>query len=271
MVSLYPGQKANQLANEAKERYERKLEQLKQAEQATNVFAQEYGELQLNAIRSTIKRFVTFLENTGRKASESEKRIFQGIEILVQPIEYEDSVPETEEIKNYLEGGVKIAAKAAQIGGAPMLAWLGGGALAAGGGGVALGAVVLGGAAILPALAIGSLLFSQKNAESAEHEAKLNQAITDIKSATKFAEEIKQRIIELRDTLKSLNSRAVEGLNQLESQPFDATRDAEKFQQVALLMKGLVEILKTPVMNSEGKINLGTVTILEKYRSLPGK
>jgi hypothetical protein len=62
-----------------------------------------------------------------------------------------------------------------------------------------------------------------------------------------------------------------EGSNELEAQPFDSKRDAEKFQQVAILMKGLVEILKTPVLNSEGKLNLGTVTILEKYRKLPSK
>lgn len=68
-----------------------------------------------------------------------------------------------------------------------------------------------------------------------------------------------------------VNTRAVEGLNELESQPFDSKRDAETFQRVVLLMKDLVEILKTPVLNSEGKLNLGTVSILEKYRHLPGK
>jgi hypothetical protein len=36
-------------------------------------------------------------------------------------------------------------------------------------------------------------------------------------------------------------------------------------------MKSLIEILKTPVLNSDGKLNLGTVTIIEKYRILPGK
>jgi len=38
-----------------------------------------------------------------------------------------------------------------------------------------------------------------------------------------------------------------------------------------MLMKALVEILNTPVLNSQGKLNLGTVTILDKYRILPGK
>jgi hypothetical protein len=40
--------------------------------------------MQLNVIRSTIKRFVTFLENTGRKASESEKRLLEGMDFSVQ-------------------------------------------------------------------------------------------------------------------------------------------------------------------------------------------
>ncbi|MBD3561283.1 hypothetical protein H6S82_20915, partial [Planktothrix sp. FACHB-1355] len=81
-------------------KYVKAFEQLKTEEALINKLAEEYGQLQLNVNRFTIQSFVTFLESTGRKASLSEKRIFQGIEILVQPIEYEDSVPETGEIKN---------------------------------------------------------------------------------------------------------------------------------------------------------------------------
>jgi len=300
MVSFYPGQKANQLAEEAKERYERTLEQLKQAEQATNVFAQEYGELQLNVIRSTIKRFVTFLENTGRKASESEKQLLEGMDFSVQQIkEYKAAAVGAE--KYFLAGVKSAGAAAAGYGGAigvatsigaastgtaisslsgaaawnATLAWFGGGAIAAGGGGMALGTLVLGGITVLPALAIGGF-FAAKEGEKAmtkakEYEAKVNKAVAEMRLAKDFSLQVRERICELKRVFESLNSRAIEGLNQLESQPFDAKRDAEKFQQVALLMKGLVEILKTPVMNSEGKINLSTVTILEKYRSLPGK
>ncbi|MBD3562163.1 hypothetical protein H6S82_25435 [Planktothrix sp. FACHB-1355] len=75
----------------------------------------------------------------------------------------------------------------------------------------------------------------------------------------------------MKGVFESVNTRAVLGLRQLESQPFDSKRDAEKFQEVGLLMKGLVEILKTPVLNSQGKLNFGTVTLLEKYRILPSK
>ena len=70
----------------------------------------------------------------------------------------------------------------------------------------------------------------------------------------------------MKGVFESYNIRAVASLDELESQPFDPKGDAEKFQQVALLIKALVEIMKTPVLNSDGKLNLGTVTILEKYR-----
>jgi hypothetical protein len=140
---------------------------------------------------------------------------------------------------------------------------------------MALGAAVLGGITILPALAIGGFMAAREGekamTKAREHEAKVNKALAEINVAKDYSKQVKQRITELRGVFESLNNRAVEGLNQLESQPFDSKTDAEKFQQVAIFMKGLVEIMKTPVLNSEGKLNLGTVTILEKYRILPGK
>lgn len=51
MVSFYPGQKANELAKAAQERYESALEQLKKEEAVTNKLAEEYGELQLSVIK----------------------------------------------------------------------------------------------------------------------------------------------------------------------------------------------------------------------------
>lgn len=262
--------------------------------------AEEYGQLQLNVIRGTIKRFVDFLERTGRKASESEKRLLEGMDFSVQQIkEYKAAAIGAEK---YFMAGVKSAgAAAAGYGGAigvatsigaastgtaisslsgaaawnATLAWFGGGAIAAGGGGMAVGAAVLGGITVLPALAIGGF-FAAREGEKAmtkarEYEAQVNKAIAEINLAKDFSQQVKRRITELRGVFESINTRAVTSLDELESQPFDSNRDAEKFQQVAILMKGLVEILKTPVLNGEGKLNIGTVTILEKYRNLPGK
>jgi hypothetical protein len=296
----HPGQKANELAKAAQERYEHALEQLKRDEAATNKFAEEYGKVQLNIIKDTIGRFVAFLESTGRKASESEKRILEGMDFSVQQLkEYKAAAIGAEQ---YFMAGAKAAgAAAAGYGGAvgvatsigaastgtaisslsgaaatnAMLAWFGGGAVVAGGGGMAVGVWVLGGITVLPALAIGGF-FAAREGEKAmtkakEHEAKVNKAITEINVAKDHSQKVRQRITELRGVFESMNTRAVEGLSQLESQPFDAKRDAEKFQQVGLLMKGLVEMLKTPVLNNDGKLNLGTVKVLERYRILPGK
>ncbi|MFL9458012.1 hypothetical protein AB0756_39970 [Tolypothrix campylonemoides VB511288_2] len=300
MVSFYPGYKANELAEAAKKRYERAVENLKREEKTTNKLAEDYGQLQLNVIRGTIKRFVDFLEQTGRKASESEKRLLEGLDFSVQQIkEYKAAAIGAEQ---YFTAGAKAAgAAAAGYGGAigvatsigaastgtaisslsgaaawnATLAWFGGGAIAAGGGGMAVGVWVLGGITAIPALAIGGF-FAAREGEKAmtkarEYEAQANKAIAEINAAKEYAKKIQQRITELRSVFESINTCAVSSLNELESRPFDSSRDAEKFQQVATLMRGLVEILKTPVLNSEGKINVGTVTILEKYRILPSK
>jgi len=106
-----------------------------------------------------------------------------------------------------------------------------------------------------------------------EHERKVNEAITEINLAKQAAKKVTQRITELKGVFESINTRAVQSLNELESQPFDSKRDADKLQllQVGTLMKSLIEILKTPVLNSDGQLNLGTVTVIEKYRFLPGK
>ena len=250
--------------------------------------------------KTPVGRFVVFIESIGRKASESEKRILEGMDFSVQQLkEYKAAAIGAE---NYFKAGAKSAgAAAAGYGGAigvatsigaastgtaisslsgaaatnAMLAWFGGGAIAAGGGGMAVGAVVLGGITILPALAIGGF-FAGREGEKAmtkakEHEAKVNKAIADMKLAKDVAKQVKKRITELKGVLESINTRAVEGLDELVSQPFDSTRDAEKFQQVGILIKEIIEILNTPVLNSEGKLNLGTVTIIEKYRNIPGK
>ncbi|HEY9748182.1 MAG TPA: hypothetical protein V6C63_05875, partial [Allocoleopsis sp.] len=96
-----------------------------------------------------------------------------------------------------------------------------------------------------------------------------NKAIANIHTAQDFLKEVNKRIDELSTLVSHVNSQAVLGLDELESHElFDKNRDAHQFQEVALLIKALAEILKTPLLNEEGKINIGTVNILEKYRNL---
>ena len=80
--------------------------------------------------------------------------------------------------------------------------------------------------------------------------------------------QVEQRISELSGLVHKLESRAMRALDEMESQPFDRKRDASKFQQVALLIKALAEIMKTPVVNEEGNLNPALLTITANYQLL---
>jgi hypothetical protein len=104
-----------------------------------------------------------------------------------------------------------------------------------------------------------------------EYEAEVNIAIAKIEAAKEFIQQVQRQITELMDLLESLNYLAVIGLDELESLPsFDKNRNATKFQQVALVVKALAEIMKTPILDSEGELNPATATISFKYRTLGG-
>lgn len=179
------------------------------------------------------------------------------------------------------------------------LAWLGGGSLAAGGGGMALGTVVLGGIAVGPALMVGGFILAGQGEEALtkarEYENQVNTEVAKIEEARNFLQQIKRHITELKGLVEDLNTRALQNLDELEpcltdwerslnplvktmptffgwlkpeSQPFENNKDLKKFQQVTLLVKALAEIMKTPVLDSQGNLNPATATIKAKYRTL---
>jgi len=174
------------------------------------------------------------------------------------------------------------------------LAWLGGGSLASGGGGMALGSVMLGGIAVAPALIVtGFILGGQGEkalTKAIEYRAKVNVEIERLDSLDNFLGQVQTRIKELENLVNSLNQLAVQSLSELESRVFVCDgflirseninlekvdfipeRDAPQFQKVYLLIKALVEILKTPVLDSTGNLNEPTFNIKEKYRNLKKK
>lgn len=293
---------AKEIGERAQKRYEDAVNQLKADWEATNKLAEEYGQLQLDVMMRTIGRFVDFIERNIGKAKQSEKEFLEGLDISTQQIkEYKATAIEAEE---WVKGGVSAAVAGAaagsgavtlaksvgtatvtrffglwatevgisQLGGAAAwnatVAWLGGSSMAVGG-------FVLGGITLGPALMVGGFQLAGKGekalTKAREYEAKVNTEVAKIEEARDCLQQVERRIVELKDLVKSLNNRAVLGLNELESKPyFDKDRDASKFQQVALLVKALVEIMKTPVLDNEGNLNPATATIKAKYRNLKG-
>jgi len=290
-------EEAKEIGKKAQKRQEKAVKRLKNEWETTQELAQKYGQLQIKVKTVTIGRFIAFIERIGKRGS-IDKKFLEGLEGISIPQikEYKTAALEAQK----LAGGVgKMAAGAAGGYGAATslatsvgvastgtaitglsgaaatnatLAWLGGGSLAAGGGGMALGSLVLGGITLAPALAVAGFVFAGQ-AEKAltkawEYEAKANAEIATLDEAQDFLKRVQRRIDELSDLVTDLDNRAVLALNKLESRPFDKNRDAGKFQEVGLLIKALAEIMKAPVLDSQGKLNPVTDRIIEKYGTI---
>lgn len=291
-------EKAKKRGKAAQERYDQKRQLVEDTLQATQSLAEEYGQLQIQVKLQTIGRLVAFIERIGQKASQSDMEFLEGLEgISPQQIqEYKTAALEAERFATggltavgaaYAAGQGTIAlvglfgtaSTGAAIGGLSgaaawnaTLAWLGGGSLAAGGGGMALGTLVLGGIAVGPALMIGGFVLGGQGekalTEARHYEAEVTTEVAKLDAFEEFLGQVQRRITELKNLIKTLDDRASKGLTELESQPFVRERDAAKFQQVALLVKALAEIMKTPVLDAEGNLNQATATLKAKYRTV---
>ena len=297
-------QEAEEIGKKAQKRHERAVSRMEADWKDTQKLAEEYGQFQMDVKLRTVGRFVDFIKRIGLRGSQSDMEFLAGLTgISVQQIkEYEAAAMEAE---RFTKGGVGAAAAAAAAGQSAIglvglfgtastgtaiaglsgaaawnatLAWLGGGSLAAGGGGMAVGTFVLGGIVVGPALAIGGFVLAGQGekalTKAREYEAQANTEIAKIDAAKHFLGQVRRRIEELSDLVGVLETRARAELNDLESalrfRQFDRKQDADKFQQVALLVKALVEIMKTPVLDSQGNLNPATATIKAKYRTLGG-
>lgn len=278
-------EKAKKRGKAAQERYDQKRQSVEDTLQATQSLAEEYGQLQIQVELQTIGRLVAFIERIGQKASQSDMEFLEGLE-GVSPQQIQEYKTAALEAERFATGGLTAvgaayaagqgtialvglfgtASTGAAIGGLSgaaawnaTLAWLGGGSLAAGGGGMALGTLVLGGIAVGPALMIGGFVLGGQGekalTEARRYEAEVNTEVARLDAFADFLGQVQRRITELKDLVKTFDDKASDGLTELESRPFIRERDAAKFQQVALLVKALAEIMKTPVLDAEGNLN----------------
>ncbi|MFS0517172.1 hypothetical protein ACEYW6_20985 [Nostoc sp. UIC 10607] len=255
--------------------------------------------MQLRIKQGTISNFIAFIERIGQRASQNNLDILTGLDISTQQIqEYKTEVIKAEQ---WVKGGVSAAVAASAAGsGAITLArtvgtatvsrffglWtaqvgisqLGGAAAwnatiaCLGGSSMAVGGAVLGSITLGPALMVGGFQLAGKGEEALtkarEYEANVNVEIANIEAAQDFLLQVKRRTVELANLVCNLNNRAKSALQELEAQPFNRDRDASKFQEVALLIKALAEIMKIPILDHEGLLNSATLTIQAKYKTL---
>jgi hypothetical protein len=289
---------AKKIGEEAQRLYEQKIKSVEATFKKTNDLAEKYGQIQIEVKHQTIGRFVAFIERIGQQASQSDTKFLEGLDgVSPQQIkEYKQAALEAEHLATggfkalgaaYAAGQCTVAlvglfgtaSTGAAIGGLSgvaawnaTLAWLGGGSLAAGGGGMALGSMVLGGIAIGPALMIGGFVLGGQGekalTDAHRYKAEANTEIAKLDAFEDFHKRVQQRITELEDLVSTLNEKATKNLIELELLDFEPEKDAAKFQQVALLIKALAEIMKTPVLDNEGNLNQATEPLRAKYRTI---
>ncbi|MEW6495202.1 MAG: hypothetical protein AB1589_22185 [Cyanobacteriota bacterium] len=276
---------AQEITKRAQERYECAVTNLQAKFEAINNLAAAYDQLQIRIQARTIGRFVSFVERIGQRASQSDMRFLEGLDISIEQLkEYKPAFLEAEKASKGLVSATNagMAADANAVGVAhafgtvtvPQLFGLfttkvavsqlgiAGVSTYLGGGNMALGGAVLGGIALGSALIVGGLHLAGKGekalAEARKYQAKVETEISKIETVQKFLQQVEQRIQESGQLAHRLESQTKTVLDQLESlpQPFKRKQDAEK---VAILVKALSDIIKTPVLNSEGKLNFAVL------------
>lgn len=237
-------QQAEAIAKKAEEQYESKKKDVQATEKQTRKQLNDYGYLTAQIKKDTVGRFVELAERLKQKLLVSEFEFFQGFEGVT--FSENDSFADNNNIGNIGETlavmGVTAAATNAT------LAWLGGGAL---------GTLVLGGFALGSALMVGGFMIDGDGekalTEATEYAAKVEAEIAKMDAYIDYLENsVQRRIRELESIVKSLNSRCQPALDELEiaiQQGFSIQRDAEKFQRAFLLVKALMEIMRTPLFD----------------------
>ncbi len=285
---------AKALVFKAQKLHEEALSHFRTVEQRVQSRAAAYGGRQLRAQVDTLGAWVQWLEANEHKVRLVERSTVDGVDVEIPNIpELKTRVVESVRL---LKGGVGAAAgayaayqaalwgvgsfAAASTGTAisgltgvaaanATLAWLGGGSLAAGGGGMALGAIMLTGIAAAPAALIGGFAVGVQGhkalTKAMEIEANVAKAVAEMAAKEELLGQVETRIAELEAILHDINERAVQALGRLARVDFDPDAHLEGFQQAALLMRALGEILSTPIVDSEGALTSESLNVRERY------
>lgn len=297
-------QQAEAIGKKAEKRYQSKKKHVQLTEEQTRKRLNEYGYLTVQIRKDTVGRFIHLAEKIKQKVSVRELEFLQGLEGATLPEinSYRDSVAEA---RNLLAntgatlgamGGTAAAAYSGAFGLAALvgtastgtaigtlsgaaatnatLAWLGGGAVAAGGGGMALGTLVVGGFALGPALMVGGFMLGGQGekalTQAAEYAAQVDAAVATMDAYIDYLKDgVQRRIQELEEVLKYLDYDCQIALEDLETaiqQGFNIQRDAEKYQRAASLVKALMEIIRTPLLDRQGNLNPEHTRLLAAYR-----
>ena len=261
-----------------------------------NETLEEFGKVRLTALHNTVGQFLLYLDKINQNIKAKEYDFLREIDISYEEIQ------EMKKIDMKASDAIKVAAVGggfaaiALAGTGPLvtsavaafatastgtaisslsgaaatnaiLAWLGGGSIAAGGGGIAAGTVVLhtiigaatAGVAIIAIGTLTSAFYAKKNTEATKYMAEIQEWAEQVKTSWVVLGGIKERVLELQDLTQQLENKTISVLNELGEiiDVFDANdiEHTRKFQNAAILVKSMSELAQVPVLDNEGNLN----------------
>ncbi|QHD86031.1 hypothetical protein GR168_12055 [Gordonia sp. JH63] len=254
-----------------------------------------YGTEQETALQDVVLRMHDFLIRNEKKVRDNEKLLADGLEATVNLVAGKGSLDlsAAEWVRGVISSvatGVGtsaattsaissfgVASTGAAISGlsgaaaeSATLAWLGGGALAAGGGGVALGALALNFVTFGPGLLAAGFVINGKgkkaSTQAREYQAKIAVEIEKLSVADSALTAVEARVDELSELLAGMSKKATAALDELEADPFNPELHAPVFQQAMILVKGVMDIATTPVLDEGGELTDAGHALTVKYR-----
>lgn len=273
---------------------------------------EDFGGYRMMALKNTVGVFLEYLDRMNQKSKTKEYEFLKEIDIA------EEELAEMKEVDMKASDAMKtlaIGSGFAAVGlvGTPalvtatvtafcaastgtaisslsgaaatnaVLAWLGGGSIAAGGGGVAAGTAVMGaitatatmGLAVIAVGTLASAFYSKKATESVQYLADIQQWAAETEQSWVAMDGIKSRVLELRNVTEELETRTLKELADLEPlvESFDPNDKAQvkEFQEAAIMVKSMSELAQTPILDEDGNINEKAKIVMAKTEKIINK
>lgn len=281
----------------ALDRYNERRQQVELKAATTNDLLKAYGEQQRESFVSVVVRMRDFLLRHEKQFRESERLLVDGVDaqskqvpglgrLDIDAMSWVGGALGSVALSAGAAAGVEmlavsvgtastgtaIAALSGVAAENALLAWLGGGSVAAGGGGMALGGLALNFVALGPALLLGGFVTKGQGAKqltkAKEDEAKLAVETEKLGLTDARLSAIDTRVGELSSVLSELTERAVAALDVLESEPFDPPKHAERFQRAIRLVVAVKDIAVAPIIDDAGDLTEESADLTVKYRTM---
>ena len=282
----------------ALERYNERRTQVEMKAVTTNKLLKAYGEQQRESLVNVVVRMRDFMLRHDKQVRESERLLVDGVDAESKQVPGlgrldVDAMALVGAVlgsaATSVGAGVGVGALAGAVGSAStgtaisalsgvaaenaLLAWLGGGSIAAGGGGMALGGLALRDfVALGPALLVGGFVAkgqgTRRVTKAKEDEAKLSVATEELGVTEAQLKAVDSRVDELSSVLGKITGRAVAALDLLESEPFDPPKHAKRFQGATRLVVAVRDIAAAPIINGAGDLTKESQDLKVKYQRM---